>query len=102
MARASLRAASSVSIRGISVSPRRTISIALSRPQCKEAGALSPAESRLSFFDVGAKALVGVLRREEPRLELALEGESLVEAHLEPRLHGPLDLADRERGLVGR
>src|SRR5690606_10418677 len=58
------------------------------------------AKFRLSLLDVGSQAFLGVCRAEELGLQLALEGEPLLEPDLEPRGDGTLDGAYGEAGLV--
>src|SRR5688572_28184399 len=64
---------------------------------------VSPAgELRFALFDVGFEPLLRILRGPELGLELTFECQCLLEAHLETRLHGALDLAHRKARFVGR
>src|SRR5687768_7467578 len=65
-------------------------------------GQLLPLEDGLPLLDVGGDAFLRVLALEEQGLELALDGEAVLERDLRAGLHRPLDVADRHRRHVRR
>src|ERR1051325_11684929 len=65
-------------------------------------GAVSvPLEGRDALLDVGGDAFLGVLAGEELGLQLALDGQAVLQRDLRARLHAALDVAGGHGGLVG-
>src|SRR5262245_45804715 len=76
---------SSVIQRAPSSSSKRTAGIG---------GRSAAPERGLALLDVGGEPLAGILGLEELLLQLALEGQRVLEGHLRARLHRALDEAD--------
>jgi exodeoxyribonuclease-3 len=57
-------------------------------------------EDGVALLSVGGEPFGGIFRREQLGLQLALEGEALLESHLGAALHRPLDATDGQRRPV--
>src|SRR2546428_10419474 len=72
------------------------------RPEEDWALGLPSFELRCALLEVRRDPLARVVALEQELLQLALDREAVVEAHLRARLHGPLDAADSLAGFVRR
>src|SRR5690606_38548103 len=80
----------------------RSSNSSLSRPPCSRTTTactrplLAAPELGLALVDVRREALACVRAREQPGLQLAFEGQPVLERHLRAALHRALDVADGE------